>query len=173
MKPQTANYLTAAGAIGVFLVVSFLLAAVSSRPTKDDLLQRPSTFFTDATGTRALLLITAKLLPSAEQWRRPLDLLPIVENADHAATLIVAGPTRPLGAGEASHIERWLSAGGQLILLSDHGWPLRGRTRSHEIDPRSTNAASETIVSLGHRPARATSTASTASPGRVPLTARG
>jgi hypothetical protein len=147
MKPQTANYLTAAGAIGVFLVVSFLLAAVSSRPTKDDLLQRPSTFFTDATGARALLLITAKLLPSVEQWRRPLDLLPIVQNPDHAATLIVAGPTRPLGFGEANHLEHWLSAGGQLILLSDHGWPVRGRTRSHEIDPRPTNAASETFLS--------------------------
>ena len=147
MKPQTTNIVTAAGAIGLFLVVSFLLAAVSSRPTKDDFLQRPSTFFTDATGARALLLITAKLLPSAEQWRRPLDLLPMVQSPDLAATLIVAAPTRPLGAVEASHLERWLSVGGQLILLSDHGWPVRRRARSDEIDALPRSAASETFLS--------------------------
>jgi hypothetical protein len=40
-------------------------------------------------------------------------------------TLIVAGPERPLSRAEAEHLEHWLGGGGQLLLLSANGWPLR------------------------------------------------
>ncbi len=135
MTPQQHNRLTAALATGLFVVLAALLASFSSRPASDALQQRPSTFFTDPSGARALLLVMQKLLPSAGTWRRPLNLLPLPENRERAATLIVAGPGKALAAGEAEHLERWLDAGGQLLLLTADGWPLRRARGADEKEP--------------------------------------
>jgi hypothetical protein len=150
MTPQAYNRLTAALATGIFLIVSVLLAGLSSRQSSDALLRRPSTFFTDPSGARALFLVMQQLLPDAAQWRRPLNLLPPPEISHAPSTVIVAGPARPLSAAEADHLERWLGAGGQLILLSANGWPLRQRVRSNapERSPAADEAEqSETFLS--------------------------
>jgi hypothetical protein len=68
-----------------------------------------------------------QLLPATEQWRRPFHLLPLPGSADAASTLIAAGPARPLSGNEVEHLDRWLAAGGQLILLTANGWPMRLR----------------------------------------------
>ncbi|MGH7793808.1 MAG: DUF4350 domain-containing protein [Candidatus Binatia bacterium] len=130
MTAQTYNRLTAILATGIFLIVSVLLASLSSRQSTDPLLRRPSTFFTDPSGARALFLIMQQMLPGVAQWRRPLSLLPPPETSEAPSTLVVAGPARPISATEAEHLERWLAAGGQLILLSADGWPLGPRVSS-------------------------------------------
>ena len=134
MTAQTVNRLTAALATGAFLVLSVLLASFSSHQSGDALLQRPSTFFTDSSGARALFLVVKQFSPATEQWRRPLDLLPLPGAPDAPGTIILAGPTRPLGANEAEHLHRWLAAGGQLILLTANGWPLRPRAATARMD---------------------------------------
>ena len=121
MTSQTINRLTAGLATGIFLILSLLLANLSTPQHSDTLLRRPSTFFTDPSGARALLLVMKQLLPAAEQWRRPFHLLPAPVEA---STLIIAGPQRPLGSREVEDLERWLDAGGQLILLTANGWPI-------------------------------------------------
>jgi uncharacterized protein DUF4350 len=132
MTPQTQNRLTAALATAVFLVLSLLLASFSSRQSSDDLLRRPSTFFTDPSGSRALYLVMKQFLPEAAQWRRPLYLLSLPDRPQAPSTLIVAGPERPISAREAGYLHGWLSAGGQLILLNDNGWPLAQRSINEE-----------------------------------------
>lgn len=125
MTPLQHNRVTAAVATGLFVVLAVLLASFSSHQASDALQRRPSTFFTDRSGARALLLVMQKLLPSADTWRRPLNLLPLPASRASAPTLIVAGPGKSLAASEAEYLDRWLDAGGQLILLTSNGWPLR------------------------------------------------
>lgn len=124
MTPQTQNRLTATLATGIFVLLSLLLASFSSHQSSDYLQRRPSTFFTDPSGSRALFLVMKQFLPQVAQWRRPLYLLPLPTTPEAANTLIVAGPARPLSTREAGHLHSWLSAGGQIILLNDGGWPL-------------------------------------------------
>ena len=137
MTPQTQNRLTAVAATSIFLVLSLLLASFSSQQSSDYLLRRPSTFFTDPSGARALFLVMKQFLPETAQWRRPLYLLPLPNRPGAPSTLIVAGPARPISAREAGYLHGWLTNGGQLILLNDNGWPL-GR-RSTRDDAGSTN----------------------------------
>jgi len=146
MTPQTYNRLTATVATGVFLLVSVLLAGLSGRRSSDSLLQRPSTFFTDPSGARALFLVMQQLLPQAAQWRRPLSFLPPPEISDAPSTLIVAEPSRPLSGDDAEHLERWLQAGGQLILLSTNGWPLQQRAISSSTEQPPAEVQPETFL---------------------------
>jgi hypothetical protein len=124
MTPRTRNWITAALAIILLLVLAVALTGLSGEPKSDSFLERPSTFFTDSSGARALFLVTKKLLPSVEQWRRPLNLLPISEEPRAASTLIVADPRKHISKTEAEHLDRWLAKGGQLILATSSGWPL-------------------------------------------------
>ena len=144
MTPLQQNRLTAAVATGLFLVLAVLLASFSSHQASDALQRRPSPFFTDRSGARALLLVMQKLLPAAEIWRRPLNLLPLPAGRDRAPTLIVAGPGKALAANEAEHLDRWLDAGGQLILLTSNGWPLRSqRAAKEESEEQSADESGE------------------------------
>jgi hypothetical protein len=110
--------------------------------------------FTDPSGARALLLIMRRLLPGAEQWRRPLYRLQ--DDGGGAASLIVADPKLPLSRRELAALEQWLSAGGQLILLSANGWPLRGNLESNDnstdpaapVDGQDTDESDEQIITL-------------------------
>lgn len=151
MRAQTYNRWTAGIATGVFVIVSGLLANLSTRPSTDSLRQRPSTFFTDPSGARALFLVVKQFLPAAEQWRRPVNFLPLPGAPDAASTLIAAEPERPLSSAEAKHFDSWLSAGGQLILFTANGWPLRQRPVSNDVESdaeASENADSnETLLS--------------------------
>ena len=143
MTSRTLNRLTAIVATGIFLVLSMLLASFSTRESTDIVLQRPSTFFTDPTGARALLLIMKRLLPSVEQWRRPLHMLELPDQPDTPTTLIVAGPGRPISKSESEHLHRWLTAGGQLIVLSGNGWPTRQRVASEDASTVKPESASD------------------------------
>lgn len=152
MTPLQHNRLTATIATGLFVVLAMLLASFSSHQASDALQRRPSTFFTDQSGARALLLIMQKLLSSAEIWRRPLNLLPLPAGRDRAPTLIVAGPGKALAASEAEYLDRWLDAGGQLILLTSNGWPLRqghagNENKKNESADHDREIQSETFLS--------------------------
>jgi hypothetical protein len=137
VKARTINRLTAGLATGVFLVLSLLLANLSTPQRGDSLLRRPSTFFTDPSGARALLLVLREFMPSAEQWHRPFQFLP---PPGDAGTLFIAGPQRPLAEREAEALERWLQAGGQLVLLTANGWPMRPDASAGEIDNHDAEA---------------------------------
>lgn len=141
MTSQNVNRLTAGLATGIFLVLSLLLANLSVPQRSDTLLRRPSTFFTDPSGARALLLVVQQFSPGAEQWRRPFQFLP---EPQEASTLIVAGPQRPISEREADDLERWLGEGGQLILLTANGWPMRRKSAedSEEDDTAEEESSS-------------------------------
>jgi hypothetical protein len=144
MTTQTINRATATVATGAFLILSVLLANFSTPKQSDPVRQRPSSFFTDPTGARALLLVMRRLLPSAEQWRRPLHMLPR-DGHDRTSSLIVADPKIPLGKNEFEALNRWLAGGGQVILLSQNGWPLSGRVGADNQSPeRAANAEDQT-----------------------------
>jgi hypothetical protein len=139
MTSQTQNRLTAGLATGIFLVLSVVLASLSREQSSDYMLRRPSTFFTDPSGSRALFLVMKQFLPEAAQWRRPLYLLPLPGGPDAPSTLIVAGPGRPISAREAGYLHSWLTAGGQLILLNDDGWLFAARSTNDDA-PRSDDS---------------------------------
>ncbi len=127
------NWLLAGAAIALLFILAALLAALAGERRSDVMLRRPSTFFTDPSGARALLLVMKKLLPGADPWRQPLHQLPRPRAAGAPTTLIVAGPLLSLSKVEAEHLDRWLSDGGQLILASADGWPLRERKASRQV----------------------------------------
>ena len=122
MTPQTRNRVTAVMAITLFAVIVFTLANVSPQATTDEFQRRPSSFFTDRSGGRALFLVMKSLLPNIEQWRKPMNFLPLPGRRDHYSTIIVAAPGRALAQSERDHLRRWLNAGGQLLLAHDSGW---------------------------------------------------
>lgn len=132
MSSDKRNWILASSAIALLFVLAALLAALSGERRTDVILRRPSTFFTDASGARALLLVMKKLLPAVDQWRQPLTRLPLPSSENSSSTLIVGGPLMPMSYAEAEHLDRWLSHGGQLILASADGWPLRERKASHK-----------------------------------------
>ncbi len=121
------NWMLAGAAIVLLFALAAVLASLSGDRRSDDFLRRPSTYFTDPSGARALLLVMRKLLPAAEQWRKPLTQLPLPDQPHAVNTLIVASPLLPLAKTEAAHLDRWLAHGGQLILASSDGWPVRQR----------------------------------------------
>lgn len=138
MITRTRNWITAALAAVLLITLTVLLAGLSAEPVTDSLLNRPSTFFTDDTGARALYLVTKKLLPSAEQWRRPLNFLPISQEPSSATTVIVAGPSKAISKTEAEHLDRWLANGGQLVLATTNGWPLSRAISEAKTEPRKS-----------------------------------
>ena len=147
MTARTLNRLTATAATIIFVLLSVLLASFSPRPTTDDLQKRPSTFFTDPTGARALLLLMKRFVPIADTWRRPLNLLPLPNESEAATTLIVSGPRLPISKRESEYLDKWLDAGGQLILLTGSGWQtLQGPVSEDEIE--------ETDQASNDKPAR-------------------
>src|SRR5688572_15472735 len=118
MDTTKINRITAASALVFFILLAMVLGMLASAPRRDAR-QRPSTFFSDPSGTKAILLVMQQLLPAAEQWRRSLLALPpVASNA--VTTLIVCGPSLPLTGSEAAQLQSWIAAGGQLIFLADH-----------------------------------------------------
>ena len=127
MNYQARTWITAILTSSVLIVLAALLGALSEQRSADPQSHRPSTFFTDESGSRALFLIMKQLFPSVEQWRRPLDQLPAADQPASPSTLVVAGPMRPITQAEAMHLDQWLSDGGQLILAVNNGWPIGPR----------------------------------------------
>src|SRR6059036_368805 len=125
MKIAWTNWRTAAVASGLCIVLIVIIAALSASPSDDTLLRRPSTFFTDQSGARAIYLVLQQVLPSAEQWRRPLTTLTWRRASSGRSTLIVMGAPGPLGESEAAALEAWIESGGQLIVATSVEWRLR------------------------------------------------
>jgi len=140
---QTRNWASAILATSLLVVLALALAPFAVHRSADPYFERPSTFFTDPSGARALFLVMKELLPSAEQWRRPLNLLPLPDEPGSPATLIVAGPKKPISKAEADYLDQWLSAGGQLILATGDGWPVASRL-SPEDDVKTETGSPKT-----------------------------
>ena len=152
MTPRTQNRLTATLATGIFVLLSVVLASFSTRQNTDYLRRRPSTFFTDPSGARALFLVMKQFLPQVAQWRRPLYLLALPTAPDAPNTLIVAGPARPLSPREAGYLHSWLSAGGQLIILDDGGWALGRQAPNADNQAENDNAEANTTFLSRYAP---------------------
>jgi hypothetical protein len=158
MSLDKRNWILAGTAIALLFLLAALLGALSGERRADVVLRRPSTYFTDTSGARALLLVMKKLLSGAEQWRQPLTRLPVPIKENFPSTLIVAGPLLPISSAEVENLDHWISNGGQLILASADGWPMRERKASqinHEenseprkpADPQDRRKASAKIPS--------------------------
>jgi hypothetical protein len=119
-----------AGGVCVILIAAITLLTINS--SNDSINRRPSTFFTDRTGTRALLLVLQQILPATEQWRRPFSELPL-QSASARSTLIVMGPDEALTEMEADKLDRWITAGGQLILATNKEWRIRKPLKSNKL----------------------------------------
>jgi len=118
------NFWTAILAVGVCAILIAAITLLSVDTPGDFINKRPSTFFSDRTGTRALLLILQQINPATAQWRRPFsDLSTHMDSA--RSTLVVMGPKDPLSETEAAALDRWITAGGQLLLATDKEWQIR------------------------------------------------
>jgi hypothetical protein len=119
---RDANVLLATLSIGLCLVLLYTLTTLSGKRMTDVRQQRPSSFFTDATGTRALYFILQQLLPAAAQWRRPPALLQPPDAPEAPTTLLVLGPQQPLSVSGAQALDDWVVRGGQVVLATHHDW---------------------------------------------------
>jgi hypothetical protein len=123
MKILKSNWLTAALASALCVVLMIVIAMLSAEPSSDTFLRRPSTYFTDPSGARAAYLVLERVLPSVDQWRLPLtELKP--PNRHGVATLIAMGPDTA-GQGESNALDLWIASGGQLILAANADWTIQ------------------------------------------------
>ena len=61
MKIRDSNWRTAAAASAICLVLIVAIAILSAKPSSDAFLKRPSTFFTDPSGARAIYLVLQRV----------------------------------------------------------------------------------------------------------------
>jgi hypothetical protein len=125
-----------AAAVCVILITAISLLSIDS--SSDYIGSRPSSFFTDRTGTRALLLILQQIMPATSQWRRPFTDLPPDSSR---STLIVMGPQQAMTEKEEVALDRWIRSGGQLILATNKEWPIRMSRRSERAEKEEDNFA--------------------------------
>jgi len=125
------NFWTAIVAAGVCAILIAAITLLSIDSSNDFVNRRPSTFFTDRTGTRALLLILQQIMPATEQWRRPFSELPS-QSASVRSTLIIMSPETALTESEAATLDRWITSGGQLILATNKEWRIRKPLKSEK-----------------------------------------
>jgi hypothetical protein len=125
------NLWTAIVGAGVCVVLIAAITLLSINSSNDFINRRPSTFFTDRTGTRALLLILQQIIPATDQWRRPFNDLPLL-SASARSTLIVMSPEEALTEAEAATLDRWITTGGQLILVTNKEWRIRKPRKSQK-----------------------------------------
>jgi hypothetical protein len=125
------NFWTAIVAAGVCVILIAAITLLSIDSSNDFINRRPSTFFTDRTGTRALLLVLQRIMPGTDQWRRPFSELPL-QSASARSTLIVMSPDEALTESEAATLDRWIASGGQLILITNKEWRIRKPNKSEK-----------------------------------------
>ena len=131
MNAARKNLWTAILAAGVCAILIGAITLLSIDSSNDFVNRRPSTFFTDRTGTRALLLVLQQIMPATDQWRRPFSELPR-QSATARSTLIVMSPDEALTETEATTLDRWIASGGQLILVTNKEWRIRKRRKSEK-----------------------------------------
>ena len=134
MTTARTNRRVAAVASAVCLALIVTIAILSATPSRDAFGRRPSTFFTDPSGARAIYLVLQQVLPSVEQWRRPLTALTWRRSSSGRSTLIVMGAPGPLGQSEAAALEAWIESGGQLIVATSAEWQLQRRRGAEPAD---------------------------------------
>src|SRR5207244_13257655 len=123
MTTARTNRRVAAVASALCLALIVTIAILSATPSRDAFGRRPSTFFTDPSGARAIYLVLQRVLPSVEQWRLPIsELKP--PSPQNVATLIAMGPN-PFGQDEANALDAWIVSGGQLILAANTDWSVQ------------------------------------------------
>ena len=127
MKIKASNWWTAGVASAVCLVLIVAIAMLSAKPSSDVVLRRPSTFFTDPSGARAIYLVLQRVLPSVEQWRLPITELK-ERSRQRVTTLIAMGPNE-ISQAEAKALDAWIESGGQLILAANTDWRVRKTSR--------------------------------------------
>jgi hypothetical protein len=125
------NLWTAIVAAGICVILIAAITLLSINSSNDFISKRPSTFFTDRTGTRALFLVLQQIMPATDQWRRPFSELPS-QSASARSTLIVMSPEEALTETEASILDRWITSGGQLILVTNKEWRIRKPRKSEK-----------------------------------------
>jgi hypothetical protein len=142
VKAAKRNIWTAVLAVGACAILIAAITLLSVDTPSDYIDKRPSTFFSDRTGTRALLLILQQINPATDQWRRPFsDLFTHMDSA--RSTLIVMGPKDPLSETEAAALDRWVIAGGQVLLATDKEWRIRKARRSEGSGKEEDNFAAQ------------------------------
>ena len=124
MKILKSNWWTAGLALGLCVVLMIVIAMLSTEPSSDTFLRRPSTYFTDPSGARAAYLVLERVLPSVDQWRLPLTDLKPPDRRHGVATLIAMGP-EAAGQGESTALDLWIASGGQLILAANADWTIQ------------------------------------------------
>jgi len=134
MTTARTNRRVAAVASALCLALIVTIAILSATPSRDAFGRRPSTFFTDPSGARAIYLVLQRVLPSVEQWRRPLTALTWRRSGSGRSTLIVMGAPGPLGQSEAAALEAWIESGGQLIVATSAEWHLQRRRGAEPAD---------------------------------------
>lgn len=132
MKETRSNLWTAVlGAVLCFVLI-LAIAALSANPSTDTVLRRPSTFFTDVSGGRAIYLVLQRVLPSVGQWRLPLTELKRPSRAGFDSLIVMHPDT--MGQGEARALDEWIRAGGQLILASNTDWIIQSAAKTPPPD---------------------------------------
>jgi hypothetical protein len=120
MKIKESNWWSAGIAAAVCVVLIVAIAILSAKPANDTILKRPSTFFTDPSGARAIYLVLERVLPSTAQWRLPITALS-QPSTQSVRTFIAMNPV-PFGQEEARALDGWIESGGQLILTGTTDW---------------------------------------------------
>jgi hypothetical protein len=114
MKGSRAEWLVLA-ALLVFLVGASILVGSQDELEGPERFPDPSTYNARGSGSKGLFVWLQELGTDVRRWERPLDDLP-----EGARVLLVLGPRRPPEANELNAVERWVRAGG-ILLLADSG----------------------------------------------------
>ena len=144
MNPARRNLWTAILAGGACAILIAAITLLSVDTPSDFIDKRPSTFFSDRTGTRALLLILQQVNPATDQWRRPFSDLSTHMDSPRS-TLLVMGPKEPLSETEVVALDRWITSGGQLILATNKEWQIRKSRR-----PENSRKPEENFTAQGY-----------------------
>src|SRR5438477_4927164 len=148
MKSISSNVKTAVAASTICLVLILAIALLSAKPSSDTILKRPSTFFTDPTGARAIYMVLQRALPSVGQWRLPVtDLRKPYRSAP---TTLIAMEPNPFGQAEANALDQWIASGGQLILASNTDW----HVQKSQSDKTVKDFLSRHGIQAGSQPAK-------------------
>ena len=145
-KLRDANFRFAMIGIGLCVVLLILTTRIGDKRVADMKLQRPSSFFTDDTGTRAIYLVLRRLLPAAEQWRRPLTQLVSPTHPDAPTTLIIFAPHRPIALRQAAALDSWIEQGGQVILVTHQDWPIKRAERGAQAGDDEVSESEATAM---------------------------
>jgi hypothetical protein len=135
MNAKRKNLRTAIVSAGVCVILLIVISALSLQSSSDFINRRPSTFFTDITGARAIFLVIQRVFPGTDQWRRPLSELSTQPGTERF-TMIVMAPEQPLSEAEVAVFDRWISNGGQLILAAKEEWRIRKPHQSDQTEEK-------------------------------------